>query len=190
MNSADLELIRPSRAFGPEFRGLVREYRAVGEVYDRLLEPLLDDFPRYLRRLEDFARGVAIPRGFVPQTTFWLVRDGVRIVAMGRLRHRLNDALRNEGGHIGYTVRPTQRKKGYGTVLCRLILEQAELLLGLNKVLITCDTDNKPSARIIEKNGGRYAGETISAYSGKPVSRYWIDLKALPAPDLASPETA
>jgi predicted acetyltransferase len=81
-----------------------------------------------------------------------------------------------EGGHIGYTVRPSDRRKGYGSTLCRLMLEEAWSRLGLRRVLITCDTDNVGSARIIQKNGGVFESEVRSDHSGKRVSRYWVDL--------------
>lgn len=177
MESERVALIRPAMTFEGEFCAMVEEYRRVGECYDRFLEPLLDDFPAYLRRVEDFARGVSIPVGHVPQTTFWLVRDGASIVAMGRVRHRLTRALEKEGGHISYTVRPGSRRKGYGTLLCALLVEEAKKLVGVPQVLITCDTDNVGSARIIRKNGGIFAGELISDFSGKPVSRYWVPLR-------------
>ena len=108
-------------------------------------------------------------------TTYWLVKDNEIVLGESRLRHRLTPALENEGGHIGYAIRPRQRRKGYGTCILRLTLEKARDM-GLDRVLVTCDTDNLASARIIEKNGGALAGYGISPQSGIQVSQYWIDL--------------
>lgn len=160
-----------------EFRRLVEDYDKAGEVFDRLLAPLQSNFSAYVRRTEMFAAGQNMPPGLVPQTTYWLVRNQRTIVGMGRLRHILTTALEREGGHIGYTIRPTERRKGYGTKICTLLLEKAREDLRLTKALITCDTDNTPSARIIQKNGGRFVGEMISLRSGKMVSRYWVTLE-------------
>lgn len=171
-----IELMQPSPGFEKDFYRMVREYRRAGECYDRLLEPLLNHFPTYLRRVEEIAQGLSLPQGIVQQTVFWLVRDGVRIVAMGRLRHRLTPALEKEGGHIGYTVRPSERRKGYGTMLCGLLVQEARRRLGISRILITCNSDNIASARIIRKNGGRFENEVVSDWSGKPVSRYWIEI--------------
>jgi len=92
-----------------------------------------------------------------------------------RLRHALTPHLAQIGGHIGYNVRPSQRRQGYGTALLAYTLEQARQF-GLTGVLITCDTDNIGSARIIEKNGGQLINQTMVDGYAKLISRYWIDL--------------
>ncbi|HOJ32682.1 MAG TPA: GNAT family N-acetyltransferase [Candidatus Hydrogenedentes bacterium] len=176
-----LTLQLPSLALEEDFYRMVREYRKAGESYDTLLEPLLDHLPTYLRRVDQIARGISLPVGIVQQTLFWLVRDDKSIVAMGRLRHYLTPALEKEGGHIGYTVRPSERRKGYGTLLCALLIQEARNRLGLSRVLITCDSDNIGSARIIQKNGGCFENEVISDWSGKPVSRFWVSTTPTPS---------
>ncbi|MEW5867934.1 MAG: GNAT family N-acetyltransferase [Chloroflexota bacterium] len=84
-------------------------------------------------------------------------------------------ALDLEGRHIGYAIRPVRWRRGYGTHILALTLEKARER-GLRRVLVTCDKENTASARIIEKNGGRLAGEALAERSGKPVLRYWIEL--------------
>ena len=110
----------------------------------------------------------------MPENEFWLVSEN-RVLGRVKLRHRLLPALEHEGGHIGYDIRPLERQKGYGTLLLKLTLLKAKEL-GLNRVLLTCDTDNIGSAGIIEKNGGVLSGQAISKKSGKPISQYWIEL--------------
>lgn len=150
---------------------MAEEWRAAGEArYDDALA----DFDAYLRHLRDGARGVNLAPGRVPYSTFWLVADG-RVVGRGSLRHRLNEFLEREGGHVGYDVRPSERRKGYGTLILQLTLERARAL-GLRRVLLTCDADNLPSARIIEKCGGVLDSRALSELTGEPISRYWIEL--------------
>ncbi|MHB8934154.1 MAG: GNAT family N-acetyltransferase, partial [Bellilinea sp.] len=93
-----------------------------------------------------------------------------------RLRHRLTPLLEEEGGHIGYDIRPSERGKGYATLLLALTLEKARES-GMAGVLVTCDEDNIASARVIEKNKGQLLNTVVSQTSGKQVRRYWIDLK-------------
>jgi predicted acetyltransferase len=95
------------------------------------------------------------------------------VVATSRLRHRLVPDLEVEGGHIGYSVRPSLRRRGYGALLLSLTLEKAAGL-GMASALVTCDADNVASRRVIEKNGGVFAGEGVSPESGKTVLRYWV----------------
>ena len=91
------------------------------------------------------------------------------------IRHSLTEHLREIGGHIGYAIRPSERGKGYGNKILELALPKAQEL-GIKDVLITCDADNTPSAKIIEKNGGVF--ENIKTTSdGVPKRRYWINLK-------------
>lgn len=80
-----------------------------------------------------------------------------------------------ESGHIGYSVPPSERRKGYATGQLRLSLFKAKKL-GLEKVLITCDKANIGSAKTIQKVGGILENEINSPDTGKIVQRYWIEL--------------
>lgn len=111
----------------------------------------------------------------MPESTHWLVRDGTTFVGFSRLRHRLAPALEHHGGHVGYAIRPSERGKGYGTRILALTLNKAREM-GLDRVLVTCDTDNLASVRVIEANGGVLQNQSVSNRSGKMISRYWISL--------------
>jgi len=108
------------------------------------------DFPAYLARHVKYARGTDIPPQHVPQTMYWLYVDGSP-VGIGKLRHYLNDNLRIRGGHIGYSIRPSARGKGYGTLILRELLKQAEAK-GIPEVLITCTETNTLSRRVLAAN--------------------------------------
>jgi predicted acetyltransferase len=154
------------------FREMAAEWREAGQ--DRFAEAF-GDFARYVAMLEKQKDPQELPPDWVPSSTFWLVTDQNRVAGTSRLRHWLVPHLEVEGGHIGYDVRPSERSRGYGTVLLALTLEKARDL-GLGEVLVTCDRDNVASVRVIEKNGGRETGRGVSEDSGKVVNRYRIVL--------------
>jgi predicted acetyltransferase len=172
MTEDEPRLTDPTEGLEDEFLDMVREYRLQGE---RRYEEALSDFRGFVRRLRLNAQGVDLAKGHVPSNTYWLVGGGRRVLGVTTLRHQLNSWLMQEGGHIGYNIRPAERRKGYGTLILKLCLEKARLR-GLRRALVTCDTDNIASAKIIRKNGGQFDGEATSPVSGKAVSRYWIDL--------------
>lgn len=173
----ELVLVAPDEAYRVAFAAMVEDYRRAGE--DRHQTVALDalGFAAYVERLRDQARGVGLPPGWVPVTTYWMVTpDAAMILGVSKLRHWLTPPLEREGGHIGYMITPSQRRKGYGTRQLALCLEKA-CAMGLERALVTCDTDNVASARVIQKNGGVLESEGISDISGKPVSRYWVELR-------------
>ncbi|GAB3929578.1 GNAT family N-acetyltransferase [Microlunatus endophyticus] len=91
------------------------------------------------------------PEGFVPGTTLWWV-DGDEFLGRIAVRHRLTEQLRRVGGHIGYWIRPSARRKGHATAAFRAALPIA-YELGIDPALVTCDEDNVGSRRIIEAAG-------------------------------------
>ena len=94
----------------------------------------------------------APPANFVPMTMLWWV-EGATFLGRVSIRHRLNDWLREVGGHIGYDIRPSARRRGHATAMLAAALPRAAAL-GIDKALITCDFDNIGSRKVIERNGG------------------------------------
>jgi predicted acetyltransferase len=165
----------PHGALQESYRDLIREFRDANEpLIPFLLTFPNDDFPAFLARLAGWARGEGLPPGFVPHSTYWLVSDGV-VVGVANLRHALTDALRREGGHIGYGVRPSARRRGFGSELLRHALIRAREL-GLREVLVTCAATNLASARIILGQGGVLVSEELLPERDEVVQRYKIDL--------------
>lgn len=176
MADEHLALVLPSRDLHSAFLSLLGEDpRAAGASR---YEQARGDFPTFLQALRDEAAGIRLAPGLVPQHTYWLMREDGVIVGVSRLRTLLTPALEDVGGHIGYDIRPSERRKGYGTLLLALTLRKARML-GLPRVLLTCNTDNIASARIIEKNGGILASQSVSPLLGVLVSRYWITVANL-----------
>lgn len=177
MSEPQIQLIEPAEAYREEFAEVIQEFRAAGEMEQPPGSCWKDDdnFERYMRRVRDYAKGQNLPEGWVPDSAFWLVR-GRRILGVCDLRHRLTEALRDFGGHIGYSVRPSERRKGYATLMLRLALAKAREL-GIDRVLVTCDKDNIASARVIQNNGGVLESESFSPPAGRVTQRYWIDCR-------------
>jgi predicted acetyltransferase len=171
--SEHIELVRPTLALGDDFRALAAEFRAQG---DSRYRDAAHDVSAFVEMCRDHSIGRNLPADWVPQTTFSLVRDAKRIVGCSRFRHTLNQFLAERGGHIGYDVRPSERRRGYGTRLLQLTLAEARRI-GLTRLLITADEANVASWRIIEKNGGQCEPGLLMTEAGA-LRRYWIDTTA------------
>lgn len=111
---------------------------------------------------------VPLPEGIVHSDYFWIADDSV-FVGYLALRHALTPYLLEEGGHIGFSVRPSRRREGHASRALALSLPRAAEL-GLERVLLTCDEDNEGSRRTIEGNGGVFED------SRKGKRRYWIEV--------------
>lgn len=118
---------------------------------------------------------IAQPEGRVHCTYYWIT-DGepAEFVGYLALRHSLTPWLLEEGGHIGYAVRPSRRREGHAGRALSLALPRAAAL-GLDRVLLTADEDNVASWRVIEGAGGVYE----DSRAGK--RRYWISTTTAPA---------
>ena len=119
---------------------------------------------------------LTVPEGRVPSTQYMLVReDDRKIVGMIQIRHCLNDFLKKYGGHIGYSVAPSERRKGYATLMLKTVLPKCRKL-GIDQVLITCIRGNEGSRRTILTNGGTYESTVYEPNEGIYFERYWINL--------------
>ena len=164
-----MRLVSPSAQWQSAFLEMARDCEAAGEHRYALA---LHDFDTYMREVDAARRGENLPDGWVPKTEFWLENDG-RIVGCVRVRHALTPGLENEGGHVGYNVRPSMRRLGYGTAMLRLALAEARAL-GVDRICVTCDDDNVGSANVIERNGGVLSTRGVSPKTGKAIRQYWI----------------
>ena len=115
-------------------------------------------FGQWLKQNVDISNAINLPDGFVQQTTYWLYDDD-KPVGTGRIRHYLNDALRENGGNIGYAIASPYRSKGYGKEILRLLLIECEEM-GLTEVLLDPYKTNEWSNQVILKNGGKLVRET------------------------------
>ena len=114
----------------------------------------LEEFREYVRRREANSQGRELPQGFVPDTVYVLENDAGDYVGIFNLRHRLNDALREGPGHIGYGIRPGCRGRGYATQGLALALEKARQVVPEEEIYLSVHKDNPASLRVQLKNGG------------------------------------
>jgi len=124
--------------------------------------------------LEDERLGRNMAEGRVPHTMLYAFLDST-IIGRVSIRHELNDFLLCRGGHIGYSVAETYRRKGYATELMREGMNYCKSL-GLAKILVTCDDANEPSWKIIEKFNARLENKIIDESENKTIRRYWVKL--------------
>ncbi len=129
------------------------------------------EWERYVDRLQRNRAGIDLPDGSVP-ATFLVAECQDELVGRVSVRHRLNDFLVREGGHIGYGVLPPFRRRGIATEMLRqaILVARAE---GVSRVLVCCDDDNIGSAAVIERCGGQLES-VIPDSRGTQVRRYWI----------------
>ncbi len=134
-----------------------------------------DGFAAWVRRLlSESDTTVPAPDGWVHCTYWWIVEDDEVLGAIA-LRHELNDFLLEAGGHVGYGVRPSARRRGLASFALASVLPYAAKL-GLRRVLVTCDVANEASRRTIERNGGEL--EDIRDTELGRLRRYWITVAA------------
>lgn len=114
--------------------------------------------------------GINVPENFIPAVQFVSFSDDGRALGFLHLRLRLNENLLKQGGHIGYSIRPSERRKGYAKEQLRLGLLEAKKK-NITKALVTCHDDNEGSHKVILANGGQLE-DVLDA-----VERYWISLE-------------
>jgi predicted acetyltransferase len=165
-----LRLRRLTVADGAEFMAAHAQLLADEFTFALGRQPGLP-WDQYLERLAANEEGRDLEEGRVPMTLL-AAEVGGTIVGRVAIRHRLNEFLAREGGHIGYAVVPAQRRRGYATEILRQSLAVARSL-GLSRVLLTCDDTNTGSATVIERCGG-VLDSIVVASAGNLVRRYWI----------------
>jgi len=172
----DLELVRPSDEHFAEWKEYCKEFGEIDEeVTPWSCKKDTSDYSEFLQLTRAEETGIGYIPGYVSADTYFLIRKSDKKIIGGiNIRHSLNDFLRNFGGHIGYGIRPSERKKGFGTIILQLGLVKAKEV-GLSKILISCLKSNEGSRKIIEKNGGEFFEESIYV-NGLPFLKYWINI--------------
>ena len=134
----------------------------------------LSSIEDWLEELKKRSSEATVPEGLVPSSTYIGVREKDNyIVGMIDIRHYLNEYLTQVGGNIGYSVRKTERNKGYAKQMLKLALGKCRDLK-MKKVLITCDEDNIASEKVILSANAKF--EDIRCADGENKKRFWIDL--------------
>ena len=153
-----------------------RECLDAGSSMDGCGPMRFDDPKEWLDHVIRYTDRATIPEGKVLATQFLAFRaSDWRLVGMIQVRHYFNEYLEKYAGHIGYSVRPSERRKGYAREMLRLALPYCKGI-GLTKVLISCDADNEGSRRTILSNGGVYESTVHEPGENIDLERYWITL--------------
>ena len=186
-------LTLPSKRYLSSFVEGAAEFQAEGRLDSTYaaflgynLDKLSQRFDAFVEDLLGLADVTNQAKGWFPDRVFWLIEDN-QYIGQASIRPELGTMyLVTYGGHIGYSIRPSRRRRGYGTKILALALAEARQL-NMPRVLITCNSDNIASKKIIEANGGQYEGAMwldphIARAEGREPNdqveklRYWIDL--------------
>ncbi len=167
-----MKLIKPSKKYEQSWQEALAEFRKEKAEGFWNMDGEPTNLDEYIKKTKDHEEGKNLHEGWVPATTYWLI-DKEEFIGHTNIRHKLTEELKTEGGNIGYYIRPTARKKGYGTKMLELALHEAEKI-GLKKVLITCEESNIGSRKVIERNGGKYRDKVTK--NGKTLLRFWVEL--------------
>ncbi len=171
-----LRLVLPDPTYRESVLEGLREFQAEPRFAALDLAAIAADFPAYAAAQRARADAANLPpdQVLIPETVFWLM-DGETFIGRLSLRTTRDEELIRTIGNIGYMIRPSRRRMGYGTAILTLALPAAQAL-GLTRVLVTCDEDNLASRTIIERHGGVLEGAVPSRNSPGLTLRFWIDL--------------
>ena len=163
-----------------EIEKMALEFQEANDEYpfegvSNLKKVINNSFEEYFNDLEKNKHIDEIYPTYANQTTYVLADDSNHIYGLINLRHELKGKLIEVGGHIGYGIRPSERKKGYATLQLKLILDKLKEL-NIDQALITCREDNIASKKTMEKFIGKKDTLVPSNHEGIMEYRYWIDV--------------
>jgi predicted acetyltransferase len=171
----NLILLRPTPEYASEIAEYRQEFLDVGDSMDGCgsLRQMADP-AEWLQQVKDLSKQKTVPENWVISTQFICVREtDHRIVGMIQIRHYFNDFLEKYAGHIGYSVRPSERRKGYATHMLKNCLPYCKSI-GLGKVMVSCHDTNEASRKTILANGGVYESTVFEPEESINMERYWI----------------
>ena len=170
-----IRFITPTERWKDAINDYKSEFVLNGEtIHGSALLGNYDTFEEWYSDVVKNSSEETVAEGWVPSSTLLAVDENHRLIGFIDIRHRLNDYLAEFGGHIGYSVRKSERQKGYATQMLTQALDVAKQL-GIEKVLLTCKKSNIASAATIKKCGGVLENEVYE--DDVLIQRYWIEVR-------------
>lgn len=172
-----IRLVRPAPELKAQALAFRQEFFDAGETVINGSEMFdhTEQYEEWLNAVTENTSAETVSPDWVVTDTFFALDDTDGIVGIIDFRHTLNGFLK-DFGHCGYSVRPSERRKGYATEMLRLLLNHARQN-GLREMQLSVERDNAPSVRTIVKNGGIY--ERSFEFEGNPADVYKIRLDIL-----------
>ena len=169
-----ITLKRPIKEYEPKAVAFKQEFIENGETTINGSELLdqMDSYDEWLKSVTENISPDTVNPAWVVTDTYFAFDEDDNIVGIIDLRHELNDFLK-DFGNCGYSVRPSERRKGYATEMLKLILERASQI-GMGKIQLSVERSNEPSVKTITKNGGKY--ERSFNFEGEEADVYMIYL--------------
>ena len=170
-----INLKRPTKEYEKEALAFKQEFIDNGEntINGSELLDRMDSYDEWLQSVTDNISAETVSPSWVVTDTYFAFDDNDRIVGSIDFRHELNDFLK-DFGNSGYSVRPSERRKGYATQMLGLIVKEAKEI-GMDKLQLSVERTNEPSIKTIIKNNGKY--ERSFEFEGEEADVYMIDIK-------------
>lgn len=170
-------LTRPTSEYASQIVEYRQEFLDAGDSMDGTGPLRRTSNPEeYIQICLDHEDPLKVPSHLVPATQFFFIRKSDnKLVGMIQVRHHFNDYLEKYAGHIGYSVRPSERRKGYAKEMLRMVLPFCREI-GIDKVMITCIDGNTGSEKTILANSGVYEYTIHEPDENEDLKRFWITL--------------
>lgn len=169
----EIKLILPDESHKEQYIKMMEEWISFGgRLNPGALRNNGASYEKWLEWIQDDQSELTCPKGAVPQTLYFAFNKDDIFIGAVTIRHYLNEKMLIDGGHVGYGVRPSQRRKGYAKRMLALAIGKLNEM-GINEILVTCAADNIGSMKTILANGGIFHNEILNE-DGEAIKRFWI----------------